>query len=100
MWKSLLPPLQMSGTSPRLLTPDKGVRRQWEQKLENIWSMELQKPRTADLCLSKHGAPLTPGFPLLYEQPGSCNWLGTVAGVALEIKIAPLVAELGCHPRR
>lgn len=46
------------------------------------------------------GAPLTPGFPLLYEQPGSCSWLGTVAGVALEIKIDPLVAELGCHPGR
>lgn len=56
--------------------------------------MELQSQEQQTSALSKHWCSLAPGFPLLYEQPGSCT-VGTAAGVALEIKIAPLVAELG-----
>lgn len=49
--------------------------------------------------LPKHLCSLTSLASHCYTgSPSSCSWLGTVAGVAPEIKIAPLVAELGCHP--
>lgn len=98
---SLLYPEPLMWKSPATTTPDAwdftlapystGARRQWKQKLGNMQSMELQKPRTTrSLPYSSTGSPLTPLASHCYiSSPNSCSWLGTLAGVAPEIKIAP-----------
>ena len=65
-------------------------------------STELQKPgRARPPPFPSTATPLTPLVSHCYTgSPGSGSWLGTVAEVAPEIKIAPLVTEIECHPWR
>lgn len=47
-----------------------------------------------------HTFPSIPGSHCYLSSPSTGSWLGRVAGVAPEIKIAPLVAEFRCHSGR
>ena len=98
---TLPPPLQMFRASPWLLSPQ-GPGGSQKQKVAKMQSAPATKNNQISTFPKHCCSPHSPGFPHCYTSSlSSGSWLGMVAaGVALGIKIAPLVAELRCHPGR
>lgn len=101
VWKS---PSHPATTTPDVqgfsLAPcSTGAMRQWKKKRDCAQHGAPETKNNQLSTLPKHCTPLTPlASHCCTSSLSAGSWLGTVAGVALEIKIAPLVAELGCHP--